>query len=239
MSAVQLSISGQEDATNPTKTIITPSINTSIKFDSMTNDVPITCKEIIAASNNKQLTPFLSTYKLNELQSNISQFLASLTSITPSTLTISSSASDYIAVKNYLDTVANEQIPVLTNVYNCLNETSAVNSSEYKSAIDNYDTSRSRYEDITTDHPRVSYYEGWFPIVRPLKVISLFLLFGFAILLIILSILIFLQMKGIEIKLEIPATQAYGYNPAYTNIMGFGAITGFIFIVIALWRGWF
>lgn len=65
---------------------------------------------------------------------------------------------------------------------------------------------KARYEAIKDPEQKVGYYEGWFPIFRPMKESSLFGVFGAGLFLLLLSIFIFLNMNGVSVSVQLPQT---------------------------------
>jgi len=226
-------ISGTPLATNPT-------IDIGLSFDAdstMPGHVPLTCSTILQAAKTKNRANFKNIYKVNQLQSNVSQFFSQLSSANPAqTIT---DTSNLAAISEYLNTTRTSQLPVLQLVSDCLTQANDADPIALAKAAAVYETSLSRYEDLTTDHPRVSYYEGWFPIHRPMKLVSMLILFGMGMLFIIMSILFFLQMRGVQIKLEIPAMANSGTSSYIGKAALAGAGIGAIIVAIGLWRKWF
>ena len=97
--------------------------------------------------------------------------------------------------------------------------------------------SRLRYESLKTPEERVSYYEGWFPLLRPISETGLFVLFGLSLLFLFYSAALFLRMAGIQFDITLPGIvlgQTYGVSALQGNgpfIIGFllGAITAIIY----------
>jgi hypothetical protein len=108
------------------------------------------------------------------------------------------------AVLTYLDTIQNTFIPSITFASSCLSESLQVDNKGLKEAQAQLDESKERYESIKNPETNVSYYEGWFPIVRPMSEGALFGLFGAAIFMLLLSIFIFLRLAGVVINIQIP-----------------------------------
>ena len=107
-------------------------------------------------------------------------------------------------VLTYLDTIQNSVIPSITFAASCLSESLQVDNKGLKEAQAQLDESKERYESIKNPETNVSYYEGWFPIVRPMSEGALFGLFGAAIFMLLLSIFIFLRLAGVVINIQIP-----------------------------------
>ena len=204
--------------------------------------VPLTCEEILRDAKTKNTANFLATYKLPALQTNLQTFRDSLKGIGG---TLTTSSSDYDDIEKYLQNVEGTQLPVLKLVSSCLSEADSPDTNEVKELEKKYEESKARYEGITSDRERVSYYEGWFPIFRPMKELSIFILFGISMLIMVIAILLILHVSGINIQITLPmaflsfwanylGTMTVIYSP---YLIG-GAVVGIIFAFIAFMRGW-
>jgi hypothetical protein len=204
--------------------------------------VPLTCEEIMREAKTKTTANFLATYKLPVLQTNIQTFRDSLKEIDQNAITTSN---DYSDIEKYLQSVEGTQLPVLKLVSSCLSEADSPDTDELKELEKKYEESKARYEGITSDRERVSYYEGWFPIFRPMKELSIFILFGISMFIMVVAILLILHVSGINIQITLPtaflsfwanylATMSRQYFP---YIVG-GGVVGIIFAFIAFMRGW-
>lgn len=204
--------------------------------------VPLTCESILREAKSKSTTNFLATYKLLNIQTNLQTLRDSLKGVTGNP-TITSP--DYADIDKYLQSVEGTQLPVLELVSSCLSEADSPDTHELNHLEKKYEESKARYEGITSDRERVSYYEGWFPIFRPMKELSIFILFGISMLIMVISILLILHVSGINIQITLPmaflsfwanylATMTRVYFPYLVG----GGVVGVIFVVIAFMRGW-
>lgn len=66
--------------------------------------------------------------------------------------------------------------------------------------------SKLRLDGIRNSDTQVSYYEGWFPLFRPMSETSLFTVFSISIALLLVSIVAFLRMQGIELQILTPVS---------------------------------
>lgn len=66
--------------------------------------------------------------------------------------------------------------------------------------------SKLRLDGIRNSDTHVSYYEGWFPLFRPMSETSLFTVFSISIALLLVSIVAFLRMQGIELQILTPVS---------------------------------
>lgn len=108
------------------------------------------------------------------------------------------------AVEAHLKYLEESYLPIVRLGDTCLKESLQVDQSALKAAQDKLEESQSRLASITNPEENVSYYEGWFPIVRPMTEPALLGLFGAAIFMLLMSILVFLRLQGVEINIIIP-----------------------------------
>jgi hypothetical protein len=234
----------------PLITVDTPSVsralsvNTDVKFPVEVGSagVPKTCQKILERARRDGKASFMDMYKVELLKGNIEALSNQLNNSRVS-------ATEDITNQEFLDylsTVENTQLPVLRLVHSCLSEELKVDQSKLKEAQKAYDTSKARFESINEDDEYVGYYESWFPLQRHVKESNLFVLFGISIFLLILSILTFLHLAGIEFKFILPSFQSeYGGSSFSFDIGDYqqyligGAVVGILFTAIGLWRKWF
>ena len=107
-------------------------------------------------------------------------------------------------VQTYVNDIETKILPQVQLVESCLSESLQVDNKGLNQAQSQLDESKERYESIKNPETNVSYYEGWFPIVRPMSEGALFGLFGAAIFMLLLSIFIFLRLAGVVINIQIP-----------------------------------
>ena len=194
----------------PSISLVSKTVYTSPPFD--TNNVPITCTNIVSAGKNASTAnALLDTYHidpsqvnpLNSIQKNLQPLAISLAAFADQGQTISDQVA-LAAVKSHLTSLENTYLPVIRLANTCLKESLQVDQSALKAAQDNLDESQSRLAAITTPEQNVSYYEGWFPMVRPMTESALLGIFGAAIFMLLLSVLVFLRLQGVEINIIIP-----------------------------------
>jgi len=97
-----------------------------------------------------------------------------------------------------------------------------------KTAQDRLDESESRLGSIRNPEQNVSYYEGWFPIVRPMTEAALFGLFAAAIFMLLLAVLVFIRMAGVQIDIQIPEITIFTLPPNASYYIYGGVATGVI-----------
>ena len=167
--------------------------------------VPTNCSMIVSnAKADTTASVFLDRYKIGSTTS-LTQKLTGLKAALPIDTSKEITAnSGLTGVNEYLTKTSNTTLPVIQHVSNCLRESLQIDTTKIKEAQDILDESKSRLASITNPERNVSYYEGWFPIIRPMSESALFGLFGSAILLLLLSIMILLRLTGVVIDIKIP-----------------------------------
>jgi hypothetical protein len=248
-------------ANNPLDPRIFADINTTIQFDTNgTVSVPHTHSTIlILARRSGSLDKFLQSYKLSSIEPN-NNILNNFTYLTKLFQRITdpnaridltqdlSGVARFDELQEYLDVVENSQIPVMELVENVLKEETLLDPTEMKKAKERYEVAMASYEVVKNRQYHVSFYEGWLPITRPLNILSMYVMFGFSFLFMIFSVLIFLKMRGIELRLSstdsgqevtIPSLESFqGYGDLKKYVIG-GVMIGALVAGVGLWRGWF
>ena len=218
-------------------------MNTDITFSTeVGTGVPRTCQTILQRARQENKTQFQEIYKVERLKTQFSQIRNQLTNpVLNQSYDVTNP--DFL---DYLDTVETIQIPVLRLVNNCLSEEVKIDESKLKEAQKTYDTSKARFESIDEDHETVGYFESWFPLQRYVKESNLFVLFGISIFLLVVSILTFLHLAGIELKFILPSLQSeLGGSDvsfdigAYQQYLIGGAVLGVVITIVGVWRKWF
>lgn len=226
---------------NATKNI---NLNTDVQFavDVGTGGVPKTCQTILQRARQEGKPGFFDLYKVQQMKENFVSLRNQLTDVNLNT----NASITNPELDEYLETVESTQLPILRLVKNCLTEELKIDQSKLKEAQQAYDTSKARYESIDEEHESVGYYESWLPLHRHVKENNLFLLFGFSIFFLIISILTFLQIGGIELKFILPKFESefggsmfsFSIDNYYQYLIG-GLIVGVLYTAIGLWRKWF
>ena len=212
------------------------------------NQVPMTCTDILShARVAGSRANFLKTFNLQGTQNtnlkvNLELLKVPMENIADQDV---SSAPGYSDINTYLSSVQNTQIPVLQLVANCLSEANSPDTQELKVLEKEHDEAKARYDGITSDVERVSYYQGWFPMFRPMKEVSLFVLFGVSMFIMLVSILLLLHVSGIRVNISFPLQffidmySYFGHTPSYYSsyLIG-GLIVGFLCAAVAFTRGW-
>jgi hypothetical protein len=186
-------------------------------------------------SNSQQ---FLSNLNFTNTYSNLQTGLSVLTSAieykntylrsNPShTYTFSNSPSLNTHMANL-----KTQIRQLAFVANCVTEQADVTDALY-SAKESLSLSKDRYDQLHSPETHVSYYEGTFPIYRPVGQTTLFILFGVGLFLMLLSLLCFMRTQGIELQLVMPQSTLPGISfSMFTGQGMYIGIASFVGIVL-------
>jgi hypothetical protein len=158
------------------------------------------------------ITTFLGNYSINNkatassgdisISDKLTTFKAGL--VSADTRQTISDKTGYSDINTFLSSINSTHMPVLRLVDNCLKESLQIDMTKYNSAKATAEESKSRLDSILTPEQEVSYYEGWFPIVRPMSETALFILFGTALFLLLVSITVFLSMSGVSVQIQIP-----------------------------------
>jgi hypothetical protein len=196
-----------------------------ITYDSVNNK----CSSYIYDLKTIDRNSFLSKYKIQELQTQLASNAYALSRDT---------INGYAAfrwdpgapIQTYIKSLQNTDIPILKYMVNCIEESVNIpdNRSEYIKAKEALDVSKKRLEMILNPENHVSYYEGWFPMSRPMHEYSLFILFGIALFLLLLSVVLFIRTQGIQVNI----TTSPAYDMGATNI--YETVKGYILYIIAL-----
>lgn len=210
--------------------------------------VATTCSAIMKNANSLTSDTFLAQYKLSttspdlSIKTNLQNFKNSLLppvdqgQTIPTTGANSANAPSLGAIQTYLQTIGTTTLPVLRLVNNCLKEKES--DSALTDATNAMIESKSRLDAIKAPETHVSYYEGWFPIVRPMTERALFALFGSALCMLLVSVLLFLRMRGVSIDIHIPEMVLPFSLPAGSQYYIYGgAAVGIVAAYIAFRRG--
>lgn len=216
-------------------------LNTEIPFPvSGVGALPLTCRDIISKKKGQNTDAFLADYKLTELNNKLKTFQNSTLLATYDKTVDISQTPGYDGINTHLSSIENTYMPVYRLVASCISEDSGGDKDKYAKAKATAEESKARLESILTPEQHLSYYDGWFPIFRPMTETSLFFLFGSAIFMLLVSVLLFLRMSGVQIQVYIPElTSLYNIFPPETSYYIYGGLaTGLILTYIAFKLGY-
>lgn len=190
---------------------------------------PTSCANVVTADNLLTSAAALKTTYFPYIQSG-NAFLTFknelATADTPANTALTATLSE--PLQTYLTRLENTVIPIQEYVTNCVKDDVRFNAADYDAQVKATDESKSRLDAITTPEQHVSYYDGWFPLFRPMKESALFGLFAVSIFMLLLSVLIFLKMKGIEINIIMPQGSIdLSWMTKYLSYSGIGIAIGF------------
>ena len=117
--------------------------------------------------------------------------------------TLDSTTGGYTALKDFLDTLELQK-PYFTLAAECMSEQASFDMKTYDAAKQEANESKLRLDGIRTSDTQVSYYEGWFPLFRPMSETALFGLFSVSIAILLGAIVMYLRMQGIELQIQMP-----------------------------------
>ena len=202
--------------------------------------LPITCRNIIDKKKSQNTDAFLADYKLTEVNNKLKAFQTSTQLATFDRTQDISQKPGYTEINTYLTSIENTYVPVYRLVASCINEDVGGDKDKYKQAKATADESKARLESILTPEQHLSYYDGWFPIFRPMNETSLFFLFGSAIFMLLVSVLLFLRMGGVQIQVYIPELISFNniLPPESSYYMYGGLASGLILTYIAFKLGY-
>jgi hypothetical protein len=175
--------------------------------------VPITCSMAVAKANTDTVVnSFLTSYGLQDksagadisIKDKLTTFQAQLAAATVDQLQDITSKPGYSNVNTFITGLQTTYLPVIRLAENCLREATQVDRAAYNAAKAAAEESNLRLKSILNPEQHLSYYDGWFPLIRPMSEKALFGIFGAALFMLILSILVFLRMSGVQIQLQIP-----------------------------------
>ena len=174
--------------------------------------VPLTCSAAVTAAKNGSIDNLLDIVyhihpghenPLYAIQANLRPLARNLAKFDDQGQTFSDTAGRD-AVQAHLTYIENSYLPIVRLGNTCLKEALEVDQTALKEAQGKLEESQSRLASITNPETNVSYYEGLFPMVRPMTETALLGIFGAAIFMLLLSVLVFLRLQGVEINIIIP-----------------------------------
>lgn len=173
------------------------------------------CTHYTSGSNARNFSnadEFLSNLDFSNVRANVQAGLSAIiVANATATKWLSSNTGTYTLsnspqLTTYIDNLKTSVLS-LAFVANCVTEQKDPTEDLYK-AKQELDVSKDRYEQLHSPETHVSYYEGTFPIYRPIGHTTMFVLFGLGLFLMLLSLLCFMRTQGIELHLVMPQSVA-------------------------------
>ena len=118
---------------------------------------------------------------------------------------LDSNTGGYTDIQTFLNKIESQK-PYFNLAVECSAEQSSFDMNSYDAAKQETEESKLRLDGIRNSDTQVSYYEGWFPLFRPMSETALFGLFSVSIAILLASIVIYLRMQGIELQILMPAS---------------------------------
>lgn len=202
---------------------------------------PTATQTRITAFPTETISTFLNNCNLPQFIQNFSNFLDECknSNVDPAKAFPIGSGTDGEAILTYLDYFSTDynavlvpasQLTYLRNVRDGVQQKYANESDTILTQLNqkkkDLDEAKTRYEAIKDPEQKVGYYEGWFPIFRPMKESSLFGIFGAGLFLLLISIFMFLNMNGVSVSVELPV--AGGFELPDFSMAGPWAIGGLV-----------
>jgi len=202
-----------------------------------TTTIPMACPAVISAAKNASTSDALLDLvyhihpnhenPLYAIQANLRPLARALTKIDDQGQTFSDTVGRD-AVQAHLKYIEDSYLPIVRLGDTCLKESLQPDTAALKSATDKLEESQSRLASITNPEEVVSYYEGWFPMVRPMTEPALLGIFGASIFMLLVSILVFLRLQGVEINVIVPDITLFTLPPNASYYIYGGLATGII-----------
>jgi hypothetical protein len=179
---------------------------------------------------------FLDNLAFSNTYSNVQAGLTNITrAISDKNIYLRSNASHTYTFSNSPDLVTyiatlKRQIRELAFVANCVTEQADFTDDLY-SAKESLALSKERYDQMNSPETHVSYYEGTFPIYRPVGQTTLFVLFGVGLFLMLLSLLCFMRTQGIELQVVMPQSSLPGISSLFAGqgtYIGIASVVGIV-----------
>jgi len=177
--------------------------------------VPTTCPAIVSKANtDTTITTFLTSHGLQDrasrsvpdlsIKDKLISFKGQLEPAKVDQLQDIRANAGYSNVNTFITGLQTTYLPVIRLADSCLREATQIDRTAYNVAKAKAEESNLRLKSILTPEQHLSYYDGWFPLIRPMSESALFGIFGAALFMLLLSILVFLRMTGVQIQLQIP-----------------------------------
>jgi hypothetical protein len=241
---VQVTVTGLQN-TNRQQVTTNPSFDNTLF---VTTNAPNQCKGSSSIESvvkgNPTVDAYLQSIKLTQTLTNLKTFRDSVVRSQADTLLSLPENTSIESLKSYLASLNTSILPYYRLVNNCIKESTETKLNTYNEQKESTSESKERYEALKHPELKVGYYEGWFPIFRPMTETSLFALFSIACFFILFSLGFFLRMSGVEFNIQIPffteSTSSFDLSSINLPMIGGLAVgIGGIIAAVGMNRGWF
>jgi hypothetical protein len=228
-----------------------PSLQTTAPFTPSTaggvTAAKTNCPDILTQAKSLDVVSFLRNYGINDKVTGTDQDISIKDKLTTFKMALSAADTKQpittiagystsglgTGVNDFINALKTTHIPVIRLVDNCLKENFQIDVTGYNKAKALADESKTRLDSILTPEQHTSYYEGWFPIVRPMTEFTLFFFFGAALFILLTSIVIFLSMSGVAVQIQIPDLLVNQFTefvlpPGFTYYIYSGLLAGLV-----------
>jgi hypothetical protein len=169
---------------------------------------------------------FLQKYGISNLQTKLQSAVSNLSDDNISSDSNINTVPSYKGVTDYISNVNTNDIPTIKFMINCIKESKATPDLQgYEEAKHQLAASKQRLEQLLHPEDNVSYYEGWFPTTRPLRESSLFILFGLALFILLLAIILLIRRQGVQVNVATSPAYDSAVNSVYETVKGYGFLS--------------
>jgi hypothetical protein len=184
-----------------------------------------TCTAVLAGGDPTKVDSFLGSYGISNLQAKLNGTAASLSDPNIGSSANINSVMGGAELARYISNVHTNDIPTLEFMINCIKESTATPDLEaYEEGKQVLEASKERLEMIRNPENHVSNYEGWFPLTRPMHESSLFIIFGIALLLFLVSIVLFIKRQGVQINVATSPGYELAVKSVYETVKGYSLL---------------
>jgi hypothetical protein len=226
-------VTTQNEAVSPAPTLTTDLLQISQQ--------PSECSAIQSiVKSNPTANAYLDSIQLNTTITNLESFRDQIIASRADIYRTIPDSTEKTSIRTFYNRLNDGIVPQYRLINTCLGEAVEANVKVWKEQKEGTEESRDRYESLLHPERNVSYYEGWFPLFRPMTETALFVLFSIGAFLVLVSLALFLRMSGIQFQIQLPfggdgGFDLEGYKPYIYTSVGFGIGIG----IIGYARGWF
>ena len=239
---VQLELTGLQTTSNqPVST--NPRLETDLLN---TTNQSSQCARLVSIAKSKPTSDSLfQDFKLNQTIINLESFRDQIIRSGADTLRNLPTNDSVNSVKSYMNTLNTGVLSQYRLLNTCMKESTDADWNELNSQRESTSESKDRLESLQHPERKVSYYEGWFPLFRPMSETALFILFSIAIFFLLISLAFFLRLSGVQFNISLPFGDSSSisffesYKPYIQSISFTSFIFAIVIVAIGYSRGWF